>query len=224
MRILAICGSLQANSSNLTLLRLAAARAPEGVEVVIYDGLGTLPHFNPDLEASAPLPEVQALRGALAGSDALLIACPEYGHSLPGALKNAIDWVIGSGELERKVVARDELRKATARVRDAQERLAKGRLPIDTGRVEVLHRVPREDRSQREASAAARAARLRDDDLLIEAIHDLPLGVRQDLDAAIRPGGDAGGRTRLGFGVRVLVTGGRRTARGRQERGDREKR
>lgn len=105
MRILAICGSLQSKSSNLTLLRLAAARAPEGVEVVFYEGLGTLPHFNPELEASASLPEVQALRAAIAGSDALLIACPEYGHSLPGVLKNAIDWVIGSGELERKVVA-----------------------------------------------------------------------------------------------------------------------
>jgi NAD(P)H-dependent FMN reductase len=51
------------------------------------------------------LPAVRAWREAIAGSDAVLIASPEYGHSLPGALKNAIDWVIGSGELERKVVA-----------------------------------------------------------------------------------------------------------------------
>ena len=105
MRILAICGSLQAQSNNATLLRLAAASAPEGVEVVVFDGLRDLPHFNPDLEANAPLAVVEAWRAAIAASDALLIACPEYGHSLPGALKNGVDWVIGTGELERKVVA-----------------------------------------------------------------------------------------------------------------------
>jgi len=64
-----------------------------------------LPHFSPDLEAAGPPESVALWRTALATSDALLIACPEYGFSLPGALKNAIDWVIGSGELETKVVA-----------------------------------------------------------------------------------------------------------------------
>ncbi len=87
------------------MLDLAASRAPAGVEVVPFDGLRELPHFDPDLEASGTLPEVDVWRRALSESDAVLIACPEYGHSLPGALKNAIDWVIGSGELERKVVA-----------------------------------------------------------------------------------------------------------------------
>lgn len=105
MIILAICGSLQATSANLTLLRAAAAMAPEGVEIILHDGIRDLPHFNPDLEALGVPPAVAALRRALAASDALLIASPEYGHSLPGALKNAIDWLIGSGELERKVVA-----------------------------------------------------------------------------------------------------------------------
>jgi NAD(P)H-dependent FMN reductase len=105
VRILAICGSLQAQSANRTLLAAAAAAAPEGVEVVLFDGLGKLPLFNPDLEANGEPPEVRAWRRALAESDALLIASPEYGHSLPGALKNGIDWVIGSGELEGKVVA-----------------------------------------------------------------------------------------------------------------------
>jgi NAD(P)H-dependent FMN reductase len=103
MRILAVCGSLQAKSGNRTLLETAAATAPEGVEVVLYDRLAELPHFNPDLESSAP-ESVKALRRAIAESDAVLIASPEYGHSLPGALKNAIDWVIGTGELERKIV------------------------------------------------------------------------------------------------------------------------
>jgi len=106
MRILAICGSLQEKSANLTLLNTAVASAPEDVEVVVFDGLRQLPHFDPDVEARGePPPAVRAWRRALAESEAVLIASPEYGHSLPGALKNGIDWVIGSGELERKVVA-----------------------------------------------------------------------------------------------------------------------
>lgn len=105
VRILGICGSLQAQSANLTLLRSAAASAPEGVELVLFDGLRNLPLFNPDLEAARPAPAVEEWRRALSESHALLIACPEYGFSLPGALKNGIDWVIGSGELERKIVA-----------------------------------------------------------------------------------------------------------------------
>jgi len=103
MRILAIPGSLGARSSNLTLLATAVAVAPPGVEVVLFDRLGTLPHFDPDLDGS-PAP-VRAWREAIASSDALLVATPEYGHSLPGVLKNAIDWVIGTGELERKTIA-----------------------------------------------------------------------------------------------------------------------
>jgi len=105
VRILGVCGSLQAESANLALLRTAAASAPDGVDVVLYDGLRQLPHFDPDTDASGEPPSVRDWRRALADSDAVLIASPEYGHSLPGALKNAIDWVIGSGELERKVVA-----------------------------------------------------------------------------------------------------------------------
>lgn len=105
MKILAVCGSLQAKSGNLSLLNAAAAAAPPGVEVVLFDGLRDLPHFNPDLEASGIPGSVTRWRQALADSDAVLIACPEYGFSLPGALKNAIDWAIGSGELEGKIVA-----------------------------------------------------------------------------------------------------------------------
>lgn len=105
MRILAICGSLQEKSSNLALLQIAAAAAPAGVEVVFSDALRDLPHFNPELEANAENAVVNAWRAEVTASDALLIACPEYGHSLPGSLKNAIDWLIGSGELERKLVA-----------------------------------------------------------------------------------------------------------------------
>ena len=106
MRILGVCGSLQAKSANLSLLQTAARLAPPGMTVSLYDGLRTLPHFDPDLEVDGVAPEpVQRLRAAVRESDALLIACPEFGFSLPGALKNMIDWLIGSGELERKLIA-----------------------------------------------------------------------------------------------------------------------
>lgn len=105
MKVLAVCGSLQARSGNLALLTTAVATAPPGVEITIFDGLRNLPLFNPDLEWSGVPEAVTEWRQALATSDGVLIASPEYGFSLPGALKNAIDWVIGSGELERKVVA-----------------------------------------------------------------------------------------------------------------------
>jgi chromate reductase, NAD(P)H dehydrogenase (quinone) len=108
-------GSLGARSSNLTLLETAVSVAPDGVEVVLYTGLGELPHFDPDIDPDDAPPAVRALRQAIAASDAVLIAAPEYlplqgdmaryGHSLPGVLKKAIDWLIGSGELEGKVVA-----------------------------------------------------------------------------------------------------------------------
>lgn len=105
MRILTICGSLQRKSGNLALLAVAQANAPAGVEVAACDLLRSLPHFDPDLESEGEPKAVRAWRAALSASDALLIASPEYGYSLPGALKNGIDWAIGSGELERKVVA-----------------------------------------------------------------------------------------------------------------------
>jgi NAD(P)H-dependent FMN reductase len=106
MRILGISGSLQAGSGNLALVQLAARKAPAGVNVEIFDGIRDLPPFNPDLEAGgAPPAAVTRWRSALAGADGVFISCPEYAFSVPGALKNAIDWVIGSGELEGKVVA-----------------------------------------------------------------------------------------------------------------------
>lgn len=105
MRILGISGSLQRESGNLTLLRTAIAVAPPGAALRVFDGTRLLPPFDPDLEQAGPPPSVEGWRRELRESDAVLIASPEYGHSLPGALKNAIDWVIGSGELYRKVVA-----------------------------------------------------------------------------------------------------------------------
>jgi chromate reductase len=105
VKILAVCGSLQAKSRNRALLSAASTLAPDGVELVLFDGLGDLPHFNPDIDTESAPASVAGWRQALAESDAVFIASPEYGFSLPGVLKNAIDWVIGSGELEGKVVA-----------------------------------------------------------------------------------------------------------------------
>jgi chromate reductase len=105
VRLLGVCGSLQARSGNHALLETARACAPPGVEVMLFEGLHTLPLFDPDVDASGAPEPVLAWRAGLEASDALLVATPEYGFSLPGALKNAIDWVIGSGEIEGKIVA-----------------------------------------------------------------------------------------------------------------------
>src|SRR5260370_1418906 len=104
IRILAISGSLRRSSSNSRLLRAAANLAPEGVEITLYDGLADLPHFNPDLEGSEPS-AVLDFRLQLQRSDGVLISSPEYAHGVPGSLKNALDWLVGSGELIDKPVA-----------------------------------------------------------------------------------------------------------------------
>jgi chromate reductase, NAD(P)H dehydrogenase (quinone) len=105
MRILAISGSVRAHSSNAALLRAAAALAPEGMEFRFYDDqLGTLPVFNPDLdgEGAVPPPAVEEFRALLAAADGVVVSSPEYAHGVPGALKNALDWIVSSGELEGK--------------------------------------------------------------------------------------------------------------------------
>ncbi len=91
MKILGIAGSLRADSLNRQLLALAADTLPEGVELALWDGLRDLPAFDQDDEATTSLP-VAAFRSAVAGADAVLIATPEYNGSIPGALKNALDW------------------------------------------------------------------------------------------------------------------------------------
>lgn len=108
IRLLAVSGSLRAASSNTALLRAAARLAPGSVEVALYEGLAALPHYNPDLDdfdgGGAP-PEVADLRSRLGASDGLIISSPEYVHGVPGAMKNAIDWVVSSGELYGKPTA-----------------------------------------------------------------------------------------------------------------------
>ncbi|HEX5379189.1 MAG TPA: NAD(P)H-dependent oxidoreductase [Phenylobacterium sp.] len=105
MRILAISGSLRSGSSNTSVLEAAAALAPAGVEVRLYDGLGGLPHFNPDLDTETPPPPVTALRDLIGRSDGVMICSPEYAHGVAGSLKNALDWLVGSLEFPGKPVA-----------------------------------------------------------------------------------------------------------------------
>ena len=91
MRILGIAGSLRRGSHNRRLLRAAGDTLPPGAVLVEWDGLAGLPAFDEDLETTPPQ-RVQAFLDAVEEADALLIATPEYNASLPGALKNALDW------------------------------------------------------------------------------------------------------------------------------------
>ncbi len=105
-RILAICGSLRAASSNTALLRAAARIAPPSLELVVYEGLRELPHFDPDLdvEGAAPPPPVAALRAGISAAHGLVICSPEYAHGVPGSLKNALDWLVSYAPFAAKPV------------------------------------------------------------------------------------------------------------------------
>jgi chromate reductase len=90
-RILAISGSLRSDSVNTSLLRAAAAVSGDDTWVELWCGLGAIPPFNEDAEHDTPA-SVADMRAAIAGADALLISTPEYNGSIPGQLKNALDW------------------------------------------------------------------------------------------------------------------------------------
>jgi chromate reductase, NAD(P)H dehydrogenase (quinone) len=94
MRILAVSGSLRAGSHNTALLRAAIEAAPEGVEVELFDpaGIAALPLYDQDLDTADAPEAVDRLREAWGSADAILFATPEYNGSVPGALKNAVDW------------------------------------------------------------------------------------------------------------------------------------
>jgi NAD(P)H-dependent FMN reductase len=107
-KLLLISGSLRGGSTNSATLRTAAALAPAGIEAEIYDGMGRLPHFNPDDDPADGVgldPEVAALRAALADADALLLSTPEYAGALPGSFKNLLDWTVGGGQTDGMPVA-----------------------------------------------------------------------------------------------------------------------
>ena len=92
MRILAISGSLRSGSHNTALLRAAATLLPPGIELTLHDGLKEIPPYDDDELDNRPA-AVARLDAEVAAADAVLIATPEYNHSIPGVLKNALDWV-----------------------------------------------------------------------------------------------------------------------------------
>jgi NAD(P)H-dependent FMN reductase len=93
--VLLVSGSLRAGSTNTAVLRTAQTVAPPGMQSVLYDGLGALPHFNPDEDVDPLPPAVGELRTRVHQADALVICTPEYAGALPGSLKNLLEWLIG---------------------------------------------------------------------------------------------------------------------------------
>ncbi len=108
MRILGIAGSLRSGSLNRELLRLASEETPERVDIETWDGLREIPPFDADLEDPEPA-AVSAFKDAVRDADAVLIVTPEYNGSVPGVLKNAIDWAsrpdVLTGPFRNKPVA-----------------------------------------------------------------------------------------------------------------------
>lgn len=108
MKVLGISGSLRRDSRNTALLRAAGEFLPDGAELELWDGLKTVPPYDEDDDVEPAPAAVADLRDAIAGADAILIATPEYNHSLPGQLKNALDWAsrpLATNPLRNKPVA-----------------------------------------------------------------------------------------------------------------------
>ena len=104
-RVLVVSGSTRSASTNTALCRTAPLCAPPGVEVTVFDDCTVLPHFNPDDDHEPLPPSVLALRAAIAEADAVLFCTPEYAGSVPGSLKNLLDWVVGGTEFTGKPTA-----------------------------------------------------------------------------------------------------------------------
>ena len=103
--LVAISGSLRVGSTNAAVLRALGTLCPPDIAFTLYEELGDLPHFSPERDTDPAPPAVQTLRDLLARADAVIICTPEYAHGMPGSLKNALDWLVGSGELVDKPVA-----------------------------------------------------------------------------------------------------------------------
>jgi chromate reductase, NAD(P)H dehydrogenase (quinone) len=104
MKILTISGSLRANSSNTAILQALAGLAPDGMNILMYEGIGNLPHFNPEID-NDQLAAVDDWRRQLQKADGVIFCTPEYAHGVPGVLKNALDWIVSSGEFMHKPTA-----------------------------------------------------------------------------------------------------------------------
>ncbi|MEO8147514.1 MAG: NADPH-dependent FMN reductase [Bacteroidia bacterium] len=104
-KVLAICGSTRANSSNQQIIKAIAKLAEADLEIEIYNGLERLPYFNPDLDNEHVSDVVTEFRNKITSSDGVLFYTPEYVFSLPGSLKNAIEWTVSTTVFSQKPVA-----------------------------------------------------------------------------------------------------------------------
>ena len=104
-KIFAISGSTKTPSSNAAILKFIAESYSNSLEVDIYDGIDKLPHFNPDLDKNNPPAEVIDFRNMIQQADGVIICTPEYVFSLPGSLKNAIEWNVSTTNFSNKPVA-----------------------------------------------------------------------------------------------------------------------
>lgn len=104
-KVLAICGSIRNQSTNLQIIKAIAQLAANNFDIEIYQHLAELPHFNPDMDVDEVPELVQALRNRIAAADGVLICTPEYVFSLPGSLKNAIEWMVSTILFDSKPTA-----------------------------------------------------------------------------------------------------------------------
>ena len=146
MQILLVTGSTRASSGNTAALRTVQAVAPEGIEADLYDDLAALPAFNPDDDHDPLPPPVRDLRQRIMAADAILFCVPEYAGTLPGSLKNLLDWTVGGGEMDGKRAAWINVAPG-GRGSGAQEHLAMvlgyvGAVPVDAACVRLP--VPRD--------------------------------------------------------------------------------
>lgn len=103
--IFAISGSLRLGSSNHAILKALGKMAPQNINYTIYDGLSEIPAFDPGLDNDNPPTSVVVLRRLLTESDGIIICTPEYAYGVPGALKNALDWMVSSASFSGKPTA-----------------------------------------------------------------------------------------------------------------------
>lgn len=148
MKMLTLCGSLRANSSNRAILRAYERLAPSSVCVQHYEQLGELPHFNPDLDGETVPHEAGVLRRLIVSAGVVVVSTPEYAHGLPGAFKNALDWLVSDPAFVGKPVIilhasrgstwaldslREVLRTMSARIIES----ASGSLPLGSNQLDT---------------------------------------------------------------------------------------
>jgi len=187
VKVVAISGSTRRQSFNTSLLRTAAEVAPDDVELVLWDGLKELPHYDED-DDGTPHAAVDGLRSAIEDADGILFATPEYNSSIPGSLKNALDWasrplatnvfrnkpvaVIGSSQgMFGAVWAQAELRKVLAAMgaRVAEVELPVGRAHEKIGADGVVHDGETREQLRDAVGSLVAAAEARDAALAVAA-------------------------------------------------------